>query len=206
MGLYAKYVGPRFVSCLCSNADIAAEREKVVPHASGVVLEIGIGPGFNLGFYDPAKVEKVIGVDPHASFVALGEARRKASRVPVEMIAAPAEKLPLDDGTIDTAVVTYTLCSVDDPAAALAEIRRALKPEGRVLFLEHGLSHEDRVAVWQNRLNPLWKRLAVGCNLNRPVQAMLEDAGFAVTSIEHSYLRSAPRVIGYLSQGVARAA
>lgn len=203
MGVYARYFGPRFVSCLCSAEDIASEREKVVPLASGIVLEIGIGPGHNLAYYDPSRVTRVIGVDPHASFLGLGAARHAASPVPLEIIRAPAERLPLANASVDTAVITYTLCSVDDPQEALAEVRRVLKPGGRVLFLEHGLSHDERVAVWQRRLNPIWRRLAVGCNLIRPVEAMLVDAGFAVREIEHYYLKSAPRPVGYLSRGVA---
>ena len=121
MGFYARHIGPRFVSCLCSMEAIAAERERVVPQASGVVLEIGIGPGLNLSFYDPARVTRVIGVDPIAEFLELGRERRRSSPVPVEIVQAPAEALPLADASIDTAVITYTLCSVEDPVQALRE-------------------------------------------------------------------------------------
>lgn len=202
MGLYARHIGPRFVGCLCSMADIAKEREKVVPHATGVVLEIGIGPGLNLPFYDPARVDRVIGVDPGADFTKLGTTRFAMSRVPLEIIHAPAEALPIADASIDTAVVTYTLCSVDDPRRVIAELKRVLKPDGRVLFLEHGLAHDANVARWQNRLNPVWKRLAVGCNLNRPVASALEAAGFTLREVEHYYLANAPRAVGYLCRGV----
>jgi SAM-dependent methyltransferase len=203
MGFYARHVGPRLVGCLCSLDDIAEERRKVVPHASGVVLETGIGPGLNLPFYDPARVERVVGVDPHAGFTNLGKDRFAAARVPLEIIHAPAERLPLADDSVDTAVVTYTLCSVDDPIAVIAELKRVLKPHGRMLFLEHGLSHDANVAVWQNRLNPIWKRLAVGCNLNRPVASALTSAGFTLPDVEHYYLPNAPRAVGYLCRGVA---
>lgn len=203
MGLYARHVGPRLVGCLCSMADITEERRKVVPNASGVVLEIGIGPGLNLPLYDPARVERVIGVDPIVDFTKLGKSRYAASPVPLEIIHAPAEKLPLADDSIDTAVVTYTLCSVEDPQAVIAELKRVLKPDGRMLFLEHGLSHDASVAAWQNRLNPVWKRLAVGCNLNRPVATALEAAGFTLREVEHYYLANAPRTVGYLCRGVA---
>jgi len=205
MGFYARHIGPRFVSCLCSMEAIAAERERVVPQASGVVLEIGIGPGLNLPFYDPARVTRVIGVDPIAEFLELGRERRRSAPVPVEIVRAPAEALPLADASIDTAVITYTLCSVEDPVQALREVRRVLKPRGRVLFLEHGLSSDAGVALWQRRLNPIWRRLAVGCNLTRPVGKLLEEAGFTICRIEHYYLDSAPRAVGYLCQGVAEA-
>jgi ubiquinone/menaquinone biosynthesis C-methylase UbiE len=203
MGLYARHIGPRFVSCLCSMQDITTERLKVVPNATGVVLEIGIGPGLNLPLYNPARVERVIGVDPSSDFLRLGSARHAMSPVPLEIISAPAEALPLTNASIDTAVVTYTLCSVDDPARVLAELRRVLKPTGRVLFLEHGLADDAKVSIWQNRLNPIWKRLAMGCNLNRPVATTLESAGFELPEVEHYYLNGAPRAVGYLCRGVA---
>jgi SAM-dependent methyltransferase len=203
MGFYARHIGPRVVSCLCSMQDVATEREKVVPHASGTVLEIGIGPGLNLQYYDPSRVTKVIGVDPIADFLRLGQRRHRDAPVPLDIIEAPAEALPLDAGSVDTAVVTYTLCSVDDPARALAEVRRVLKKDGRILFLEHGLSPDAGVAGWQRRLNPLWKRLAVGCNLNRPVAHLIASAGFTIGELEHYYLGGAPRPVGYLARGVA---
>jgi ubiquinone/menaquinone biosynthesis C-methylase UbiE len=183
--------------------DVTEERSKVLPRASGVVLEIGIGPGLNLPLYDPARVECVIGVDPGADFLRIGSARHATSQVPLKIIEAPAEALPLPDATIDTAVVTYTLCSVEDPKRVLAELRRVLKPAGRVLFLEHGLAHDPDVSKWQNRLNPIWKRLAVGCNLNRPVASSFEEAGFRLPEVDHYYLGGVPRSVGYLCRGVA---
>ncbi|WP_243371448.1 class I SAM-dependent methyltransferase [Microvirga solisilvae] len=205
MGIYSRYIGPKFVSCLCGMDDITAERERVIPLARGVVLEIGMGPGLNLPFYNPLLVTKVIGVDPNDAFLHLGEERQRSSRVPVDIVRAPAEALPLEDGSIDTAVITYTLCSVDDPEQALKEIRRVLKPEGRVLFLEHGLSPEEDVARWQHRLNPIWRSLAVGCNLTRPVADLLTQAGFSIHDMEEYYLGGAPRVIGFHCRGIAQA-
>lgn len=205
MGIYSRYIGPKLVSCLCAMEDITAERERVIPLARGVVLEIGMGPGLNLPFYNPLLVTKVIGVDPNDSFLHLGEARQRSSQVPVEIVQAPAEALPLKDSSVDTAVITYTLCSVDDPEQTLKEIRRVLKPEGRVLFLEHGLSPEEDVARWQHRLNPIWRSLAVGCNLTRPVADLLTQAGFSIHDMEEYYLGGAPRVIGFHCRGVAQA-
>ena len=206
MGFYARYIGPKFVSCLCSMEDVTAERERIIPLAHGVVLEIGMGPGLNLPFYNPDQVTKVIGVDPNQAFLRLGESRRQASPVPLEVIRAPAEALPLEAASVDTVVITYTLCSVDDPEQALREIRRVLKPGGKVLLLEHGLSPEPGVARWQHRLNPIWRSLAVGCNLTRPVSELLQRAGFDVQDIEEYYLGGAPRVIGFHCSGIAQAA
>jgi SAM-dependent methyltransferase len=206
MGLYARYIGPKLVSCLCSMEDVTAERERIIPLARGVVLEVGMGPGLNLPFYNPEQVTKVIGVDPNQAFLKLGESRRQVSPVPLEVIQAPAEALPLDDASVDTVVVTYTLCSVEDPEQALREIRRVLKLGGTVLLLEHGLSPEPGVARWQHRLNPIWRSLAVGCNLTRPVAELLQRAGFDVQDIEEYYLGGAPRVIGFHCSGIAHAA
>jgi SAM-dependent methyltransferase len=206
MGLYARHIGPRLVRCICAMGDIQHEREKVVPRATGVVLEIGIGPGLNLPLYDPSRVERVIGVDPNESFLRLGCEERGRCAVPLEIIVAPAEALPLGDSSIDTAVVTFTLCSVDDPLRALAELRRVLKPGGRVLFLEHGLSDDPAVARWQHRLNPVWRPLAVGCNLTRPVRGLFVQAGFRIDEVEEYYMPRTPAAIGFQCRGIARAA
>jgi SAM-dependent methyltransferase len=206
MGLYARYIGPKFVSCLCSMEDVTAERERIIPLARGVVLEIGMGAGLNLPFYNPDQVTKVIGVDPNQAFLRLGEARQQASPVPLEIIRAPAEALPLEAASVDTVVITYTLCSVDDPEQALREVRRVLKPGGKVLLLEHGLSPEPGVARWQHRLNPIWKSLAVGCNLTRPVSELLKRTGFDIQDIEEYYLGGAPRIVGFHCSGIAQAA
>jgi ubiquinone/menaquinone biosynthesis C-methylase UbiE len=186
--------------------DVTAERERIIPLARGVVLEIGMGSGLNLPFYNPDQVTKVIGVDPNQAFLRLGEARQQASPVPLEIIRAPAEALPLEAASVDTVVITYTLCSVDDPEQALREVRRVLKPGGKVLLLEHGLSPEPGVARWQHRLNPIWKSLAVGCNLTRPVSELLKRAGFDIQDIEEYYLGGAPRIVGFHCSGIAQAA
>ncbi|HZW46766.1 MAG TPA: class I SAM-dependent methyltransferase [Microvirga sp.] len=204
MNIYSRYIGPKIVSCLCAMDDITAERERVIPLATGVVLEIGMGPGLNLPLYNPLTVTKIIGVDPNDAFLHLGATRHRNSRVPLEIVRAPAEALPLRDGIVDTAVITYTLCSVDDPEQALREVRRVLKAEGRVLFLEHGLSPEEDVARWQHRLNPVWRSLAVGCNLTRPVAELLQSTGFSIKDMEEYYLGGAPRVLGFHCRGVAQ--
>ncbi len=203
MGLYRRYVGPRLIGFACSQARISELRQSIIPQARGVVLEVGIGPGFNLAHYDPDKVTKVIGVDPEQAFIDLGNEQVKASPVPVEIITAPGEHIPLDDAIADTAVLTYTLCSVQDPVAVLREIRRVLKPGGRLLFLEHGRSHDVSVAAWQDRINPFWNLISCGCQINRDTSELLRSAGFATEDVDHFYLPGAPKILGFHSRGVA---
>ncbi|WP_424627377.1 class I SAM-dependent methyltransferase [Bradyrhizobium sp. SYSU BS000235] len=203
MGFYDRYVGPRIVSCLCSLEDVTEQRRLVLPKAHGVVLEVGIGSGLNLPHYDPSKVKRVIGVDPGEGFLALGKERSNNARVPLELIQAPAEKIPLDDNIADTAVLTYTLCSVSDPQQALREIRRVLKPDGTLIFCEHGKADNASVIRWQDRLNPIWNVLACGCNLNRDTVGLLAGAGFQIGEIERFYLPRTPKPVGFHCRGVA---
>jgi ubiquinone/menaquinone biosynthesis C-methylase UbiE len=203
MGLYRRYVGPRLIALACAQSRISELRQSIIPKASGVVLEIGIGPGLNLAHYDPEKVIKVIGLDPEPALLELGKERVKASPVPVEIITAPGERIPLADNTADTAVLTYTLCSVQDPLAVLREIRRVLKPDGRLLFLEHGRSDDAPVAAWQDRLNPLWNLISCGCQINRDTRQLLRSAGFAIEDVDHFNLPGAPKILGFHCRGVA---
>lgn len=203
MGFYDRYIGPRIVSALCSLKDVAEQRQIVLPQARGVVLEVGFGSGLNLPYYDKSKVTRVIGVDPGEGFLALSGGRMKDAKVPVELIRAPAEKIPLGDNIADTAVLTYTLCSVGDPVQALREIRRVLKPDGTLIFCEHGKADDASVVRWQDRLNPIWNKLACGCNLNSDTAALLKDAGFSLGTTERFYLPNAPRPIGFTCRGVA---
>jgi SAM-dependent methyltransferase len=203
MGLYDRYIGPRIVSCLCSLEDVTEQRRLVLPKAHGVVLEVGIGSGLNLPHYDPSKVTRVIGVDPGEGFLALGKERCSSARVPLELIHAPAENIPLDDNLADTAVLTYTLCSVSNPEQALREIRRVLKPDGELIFCEHGKADDASVVRWQDRLNPIWNVLACGCNLNRDTAGLLAGAGFQIAEIERFYLPRTPKPVGFHCRGIA---
>jgi len=203
---YDRYVLPHFINCACGSKPIRYQRRKVVPRASGRVLELGVGGGLNLAFYDAAKVVSVTGVDPSESL------RRKALEAPrpeglqVEVRDGEAEALPFEDGAFDTVVCTFTLCSVRSPAAALAEARRALKPGGILLFSEHGLSPDADVQRWQRRLEPIWKPLAGGCHLTLPVAASIKAAGFTLAEVETMYLPGTPRPLGWAEWGVARPA
>jgi SAM-dependent methyltransferase len=201
--LYDRFVLPRLLKCACSAPPMMKQRAKVVPRAEGRVLELGIGLGLNLGFYDAAKVDSVTGVDPAAELraAALAAPRDPALKVTVE--DGTAEALPFAAGSFDCVVCTFTLCSVQAPAAALAEARRVLKPGGRFLFCEHGLAPEPGVAKWQRRIEPVWKRIAGGCHLTRPVTSAIEAAGFRVTRKDSMYVPRTPRFAGWNEWGEA---
>ncbi|WP_297515693.1 class I SAM-dependent methyltransferase [uncultured Caulobacter sp.] len=203
---YERNILPKLLCCACAAPGIREQREKLVPQARGRVLELGVGGGLNLAFYDPAKATSVTGVDPHPELRAIAEAAPRAEGLQVEITDGEAERLPFADASFDTVLCTFTLCSVRSPAAALAEARRVLKPEGRFLFCEHGLSPDAGVSRWQRALEPLWKRLAGGCHLTRPVTSAVEAAGFAVENGQRFYFDKAPKPMAWCEQGVARAA
>jgi len=188
MGLYVKYVLPKVVNFTCGTKPVMRQREKVVPLARGKVLELGIGSGLNLPFYDPAKVSHVWGLDPSAETWRIGQRRRGALGFDVEFIEGSAEKIPLDSGSADTVVVTYALCTIPDVARSLADIRRVLRPDGELIFCEHGAAPDENVRRWQDRLNPLWKRLGGGCNLNRQIPLLLEQGGFTIRTMDTMYI------------------
>jgi ubiquinone/menaquinone biosynthesis C-methylase UbiE len=181
---------------------VRRQREKVVPLAVGRVLEIGIGSGLNLAHYDRGRVDGVYGIDPAVELQDRSRARAAASAVPVRLVTGSAESLPFSDGSFDTVVTTFTLCSIPNAVAALREARRVLKPAGRLLFAEHGLADDAGVARWQNRLNPFWFVISGGCNMNRPITALLRDGGFDLVRSETLYLPG-PRVLTYNYWGAA---
>jgi len=162
----------------------ARTRKKIIPQARGLVAEIGFGSGLNLPYYDPAKVSRLSAIEPDPSMIGIAGKRMGDFRIPVELIEARAEALPLPSDSVDTAVVTYALCTISDPRRALCEIRRILKPDGRLLFIEHEQSTEPWRNLWQDRLNGMWGRLAGGCHLNRVPQQLIEESGFAIVSRE----------------------
>lgn len=203
-GWYERRVLPALIGCACGAKPIMKQRAKVVPRAEGRVLELGVGGGLNLAFYDPAKVSSVSGVDPSPELRARAAAAPRADGLTVDLRPGTAEALPFDDESFDVVVCTFTLCSVQDPAAALAEARRVLKPGGRLLVCEHGLAPDPGVARWQRRLEPLQKALAGGCHLTRPVRAGLESAGFAIEDWSTMYLPGTPRIMGWNEWGAAR--
>jgi ubiquinone/menaquinone biosynthesis C-methylase UbiE len=164
------------------------------------VLEVGIGSGLNLPFYGP-QVREVLGLEPSSRLIEMARAAANESRAPVTFVHGSAEAIPLEARSVDTVVTTWTLCTIPHAITALEEMRRVLKPGGRLLFVEHGLAPEEGVRKWQNRINPFWKPIAGGCHLNRPISSLIERAGFAITALENSYAPKTPRMMGYLYQG-----
>lgn len=179
---------PRLINLACSTKPTRKQREKVVPQATGDVLEIGFGSGLNLPFYDRDKVRRIWGLEPSEGMQRLASGRISETDIDVELIGFPAEDIPLDDDSVDTVLVTYTLCTIPEIPQALEETRRVLKPQGRLLFCEHGKAPDDDVQKWQERLNPTWKNFAGGCNMNRDIPAILEETGFSIEDDNRMYL------------------
>jgi ubiquinone/menaquinone biosynthesis C-methylase UbiE len=203
VGIYAKYVLPRFIDLSMRNKETARVRGEWVPHARGDVLEIGIGSGLNLPFYS-GDVHRIYGVEPSPELQKLARKRSVGKAIDVEFLSQSAEEpLPLPDQSVDTVVITWTLCSIADPPRALRQMKRVLKPSGRLIFVEHGRAPDSRVAVWQDRLTPVWKRIGGGCHLNRKIDGLLLEAGFAIDELKTIYLPG-PRPMTYTYQGFAR--
>jgi ubiquinone/menaquinone biosynthesis C-methylase UbiE len=181
------------------------QREKIVPRASGTILEIGIGTGLNLPYYDPARVDRLIGLDPSERSWKLAGERARNLAFPVEFIGLPGEEIPLADDSVDTIVMTYSLCTIPDPIKALAGMARVLRPGGVLLFTEHGRAPDAAVRRWQDRLDRPWGALAGGCHLNRDIPALLGEGGFVSTELESMYLPSTPRFAGFNFWGAATA-
>ena len=205
MGLYSKYILPKVIHITCGLKPNMRQREKVVPHARGRVLEVGIGSGLNLPYYDAAKVTKIWGLDPAPEMTRM--ARQVAASLPleVEFIGLPGDEIPLESNSVDTVVVTYTLCTIADTAAALRQMGRVLRPGGELIFCEHGAAPDASVRRWQDRLNPVWKRLGGGCNLNRPIPALIEAGGFRISSLDTMYIPGwRPASFNYWGKAVPR--
>lgn len=205
MNLYDRFVLPCVIDGCCGMPAVQKQRARLLPRARGRVLEIGIGTGRNLPFYDPAQIDSLEGLDPAGQMNATAMKRAKQAGIEVSIVTLSAEKIPAGDGSYDTVVCTFTLCTIPDPIKALHEMRRVLKPGGQLLFCEHGLAPDASVSKWQHRLTPWWKPIAGGCHLNRDVPSMLEAGGFRATEIESSYLKG-PKLLVWVTRGVATAA
>lgn len=205
MGVYSKHILPRLIDLAMRNEETARLRAEWLPHARGEVLEIGIGSGLNLPFYS-SQVRHIYGVDPSVELQQMARARMAAGPLDVEFLLQSAEApLPLANTSIDTIVVTWTLCSIANAPQALQQMKRVLKPDGRLIFLEHGRAPDPGVVAWQDRLTPLWKSIAGGCHLNRKVDELIEAQGFQITQLTTCYLPG-PRPMTYTYQGFAQAA
>lgn len=203
MSFYDDRVLPRLVNLACSTRPTRRQRQKIVPRAYGDVLEVGFGGGLNLPFYDRDKVRRVFGVEPSAGMRRSAAANIAASGIDVELVDLPCEELPLEDNSVDSVLVTYTLCTIPEPLAALERIRRVLKPRGHLFYCEHGKAPDASVYGWQQRLNGGWRLIAGGCNMDRNIPALLREGGFAVEDDNRMYVPGV-RVLSYNFWGAAR--
>lgn len=197
MSFYEKRILPHVINCACGAPAVERQREKVVPQAVGRVLELGIGTGLNAKHYDAGVVTEVIGVDPSRESWALAQPKVAEAKLPIGYCEASAEDIPLDADSVDTVVITYTLCTVPNPAQALVEVARVLRPGGLVLVAEHALAPDASVAKWQHRLDGLWGKIAGGCHINRDIRGLLDGSPLAVEDWQAMYLPQTPRVAGY---------
>lgn len=198
---YNKYILPHVINLAMRNREFDPYRRRVVSQARGRVLEIGIGSGLNLPLYGAA-IDEILGLDPVPRLIDMAQEAANRSKIPVTLITASAQAMPIDAASIDTLVMTWTLCSIPDAAAALQEMRRVLKPNGQLLFVEHGSAPEAGVRKWQDRLTPLWKRIGGGCHLNRPIRSLIEEAGFKMIRLDTGYA-DGPRPMAFFYEGCA---
>ena len=205
MSFYDKYILPSFLNCACGSKPINYQREKVVPQAQVVILEVGIGSGLNIPFYDRTKVEKIIGLDPSPELNAMAQKVADEHAVSIDFILSGAEDIPLPDNHVDSVLVTYTMCTIPDALTANKEMLRVLKPDGRLIFCEHGLAPDAKVSKWQSRIDPFWGKIAGGCHLNRNIPELIRSAGFQIQTMDEMYLPSTPKFAGYNYWGVASA-
>lgn len=203
MGFYDRWVLPRMLDFAMRQKPISMQRQKVVPQAAGRVLEIGIGSGLNLAFYDRGRVAKLWGLEPSEELRRVARERAKAAGMDVEFLGLPGEQIPLEDASVDTVVTTYTLCTIPGVERALDEMRRVLVPGGSMLFSEHGRAPDVDVARWQDRLDPFWGHVSGGCHLNRAIPDLIRGAGFRMTALDTMYVPG-PRPFTYTYWGRAQ--
>ena len=203
MSLYDKYVLPKFLNCACGSKPVARQRKKVVPLAEGKVLEVGIGSGLNLPFYDKSKIDELWGLDPSEELSEMARKVADSEQMEVNFISSGAEEISLPDDHFDSVLVTYTMCTIPEVIRANGEIRRVLKNGGKMIFCEHGEAPDENIRKWQKRINPIWGKFAGGCNINRKIPSLIEDSGFDIIELEEMYLPSTPKIAGYNYWGYA---
>lgn len=201
--LYDKYLLPPLTNWACTSSPARRQRQKVVPRAYGRVLEIGAGSGLNLEFYSTDQVERLFALEPSVEMWDIARKQADLHRLELEFIQGYAEKIPLDDQLVDCIVTTYTMCTIGDLPKAFAEMRRVLKPGGRLFFSEHGQAPDRSVRRWQDLINPVWKKVGGGCNLNRNIPQLIEAGGFAIDELDAMYIPG-PKIASYHYWGAAR--
>jgi SAM-dependent methyltransferase len=204
LGFYNKYILPKFLNCACGTKPINFQRDKIVPLAKGIVLDVGIGSGLNIPFYNKSKIDHLYGLDPSDELLKIAKSIAEKHELEIEFLECGAEAIPLPDNSIDTVLITYTMCTIPDVELSNLEIMRVLKPEGQLLFCEHGLAPDKNIVKWQRRINPIWNKIAGGCNLNRDIPKLITSSGFKILDIEEMYLPSTPKFAGYNYWGVAK--
>ena len=204
MSFYNKYILPKVLNCACASKPINYQRDKIVPLAEGVVLDVGIGSGLNIPFYNKTKIKQLYGLDPSKELLDIAKSVAYEENLEIEFLECGAESIPLPDKSIDTVLITYTMCTIPDVALSNSEIIRVLKDDGKLLFCEHGLAPDKNIAKWQKRINPLWSKIAGGCNLNRDIPNLISSSGFKISNMEEMYLPSTPKFAGYNYWGVAK--
>ena len=204
LSFYDKYILPKLLNCACGSKPINYQRDKIVPLAKGIVLDIGIGSGLNIPFYNKSNIDHLYGLDPSDELLKIAKPLAKKNELEIEFLQCGAEAIPLPDQSIDTVLITYTMCTIPNIKLSNSEIMRVLKPEGQLLFCEHGLAPDKNIAKWQRRINPIWSKIAGGCNLNRDIPNLITSSGFKISNMEEMYLPSTPKFAGYNYWGVAK--
>ena len=200
---YEKYVLPKILDCCCSTKPINYQRNKIVPKASGTILEVGIGSGLNMPFYQKSEIKKVYGLDPSEELCDMARKTAQNLEIKVDFLINGAEEIKLKSDTIDTVLITYTMCSIPNINEALKEIKRVMKSDAKFIFCEHGIAPDKNIMKWQNRINPLWSKLFGGCNINKDIPEILNANGFKIKSLDQMYLPSTPKIVGYNYWGQA---
>ena len=203
MSLYDKYVLPKFLNCACGSNPVARQRQKVAPLVEGKVLEIGIGSGLNLPFYDKSKIDELWGLDPSEELSDMAKKVADSENIEVNFISSGAEEIPLPDKYFDSVLITYTMCTIPEVARANREIKRVLKTGGKLIFCEHGEAPDENIRKWQKRINPFWGKLAGGCNIDRKIPTLIQNSGFEIVELEEMYLPKTPKIVGYNYWGYA---
>ena len=203
MSLYDKYVLPKFLNCACGSNPISRQRQKVVPLVEGKVLEVGVGSGLNLPFYDKSKIDELWGLDHSEELSDMARKVADRENIVVNFISSGAEEIPLPDSYFDSVLITYTMCTIPEVARANKEIKRVLKRGGKLIFCEHGEAPDENIRKWQKRINPFWGKLAGGCNINRKIPSLIQNAGFEIVELEEMYLPKTPKIAGYNYWGYA---